>query len=66
MIYLHKNQIVHGDVKPSNILMNSNGEIKLTDFGISKIVDEENKIPENKEIILGSPIFMSVELWEVS
>ena len=30
-----KHQIIHRDVKPSNILVNSRGEIKICDFGVS-------------------------------
>ena len=30
-----KHQIIHRDVKPSNILVNSQGEIKICDFGVS-------------------------------
>ncbi|KAI6694804.1 hypothetical protein NL676_022514 [Syzygium grande] len=33
--YLHDKGIIHGDVKPSNFLVDSNGTLKVTDFGLS-------------------------------
>lgn len=38
--YIHKQNILHLDVKPSNILIRNNGEAVLIDFGISKRYDE--------------------------
>lgn len=39
LAYLHhEKHIIHRDLKPSNLLINHRGEVKITDFGVSRIV----------------------------
>ena len=38
--YLHSNCVVHRDLKPQNILFDTNFDLKVTDFGLATIVDK--------------------------
>ncbi len=56
----HRNNIIHRDVKPHNIMMTKDGTAKLTDFGIAKAVSDSTLVTETSRII-GSVHYFSPE-----
>jgi serine/threonine-protein kinase len=53
--YMHQIHIAHGDIKPSNILLDSHDRIKLTDFGLSQQITKNSKSEFRGSRILMSP-----------
>jgi eukaryotic-like serine/threonine-protein kinase len=58
--YAHGRGIIHRDIKPSNILVSAGGTVKVADFGIARIVEEDDGAGEPGEIV-GSARYMSPE-----
>lgn len=59
LCHAHQHDVIHRDLKPENILVGRNGDLKLTDFGISRMLDNETMTVTGT--LLGSPAYMAPE-----
>lgn len=57
--YLHYQNVVHGDIKPQNLLLGDDGLVKIADFGISQMLSASG---QKLADAAGTPAFMSPEL----
>lgn len=54
--------VVHRDVKPSNLLVDGDGHVKVADFGLAKTVDDAGDVTLTQDgAVLGSPLYISPE-----
>ena len=58
--HAHRHQVVHRDIKPANIMLLDNGQAKVTDFGIARLLSSATGMTRVGQIV-GTPSYMSPE-----
>ncbi|KAH8403878.1 hypothetical protein KR215_004779 [Drosophila sulfurigaster] len=72
--FLHANRIIHRDLKPQNLLVSSQGHLKIADFGLAKTYDSEMRLTSvvvtlwyrAPEVLLGQGYNSSVDIWSAA
>uniref|UniRef100_A0A7E4W8L4 cyclin-dependent kinase n=1 Tax=Panagrellus redivivus TaxID=6233 RepID=A0A7E4W8L4_PANRE len=75
LAYCHQRRVLHRDLKPQNLLINNNGELKLADFGLARAQSVPTKTYSNEvvtlwyrppDVLLGSKEYSShIDMWGV-
>ncbi|KAL7153836.1 hypothetical protein ABFS83_04G195300 [Erythranthe nasuta] len=58
LMYLHAHNIVHGDIKPDNLLVTASGTVKIADFSVSQVSEDDNDELRRSP---GTPVFTAPE-----
>lgn len=58
--HIHKNKILHRDIKSLNIFLNKNGTVKIGDLGVAKMLMQN----DFAQTMVGTPYYLSPELCE--
>ncbi|HEY3941683.1 MAG TPA: Stk1 family PASTA domain-containing Ser/Thr kinase [Acidimicrobiales bacterium] len=58
--YAHRHGVVHRDVKPGNVLMTEDGQVKVTDFGIARAINTEESLTQTGAV-MGTAAYFSPE-----
>lgn len=59
--FMHKNKMLHLDLKPSNIMRKESGDVLLIDFGLSKQYDEKGEPESSTKVGAGTPGYAPIE-----
>eukprot|EP01028_Stygiella_incarcerata_P004069 TRINITY_DN184_c4_g1_i1.p1 TRINITY_DN184_c4_g1~~TRINITY_DN184_c4_g1_i1.p1 ORF type:complete len:686 (-),score=205.66 TRINITY_DN184_c4_g1_i1:1242-3233(-) len=62
--YLHKQQLIHRDIKTSNIVVNGSGCVRITDFGVSSALFDSNVMKAKGRTFTGTLLWMAPEVME--
>uniref|UniRef100_A0A1J3JAN6 non-specific serine/threonine protein kinase n=1 Tax=Noccaea caerulescens TaxID=107243 RepID=A0A1J3JAN6_NOCCA len=63
LMYLHAHNVIHGDIKPDNLLVTSSGTVKIGDFSVSQVFkDDDDQLRRSP----GTPVFTAPECCLVS
>ena len=57
--YLHKNNIIHRDIKTMNVFLDGNGRVKLGDLGVARILKDAHQLQFSR---VGTPMYISPEM----
>ncbi|KAJ6817548.1 serine/threonine-protein kinase GRIK2-like [Iris pallida] len=58
LMYLHAHNIIHGDIKPDNLLVTNSGNVKIADFSVSQVFEDDNDELWRSP---GTPVFTAPE-----
>ncbi|MEU9124327.1 protein kinase [Streptomyces sp. NPDC048506] len=61
LAYAHRGGIVHSDIKPANVMLTRDGAVKVTDFGIARLVEVQGAASAPHTTVVGTPPYLSPE-----